>query len=239
MNGNAGADQLVLEHLGLADSLSRRYRAQGSESEDLLQVARLGLVKAAMRYREPGNHGFVPYAVPTILGELKRHFRDHSWVVRPPRSIQEARLKIRQVRPELTQRLGRDPSLADLGSATGMPLAETTQAVLAETAMTAQQIDPDDPPGRSLGPDSGCMLATEDPGYERVDQEQSLEAALWDASAEDRRLLQLRFVQELSQVQLAQEFGVSQMQVSRQLKRLLNRLSRRLSESGTSSRCQR
>ncbi|RAN69576.1 hypothetical protein B5P43_35475 [Bacillus sp. SRB_336] len=121
MNGNAGADQLVLEHLGLADSLSRRYRAQGSESEDLLQVARLGLVKAAMRYREPGNHGFVAYAVPTILGELKRHCRDHSWVVRPPRSIQEARLKIRQVRPELTQRLGRDPSLADLGSATMGP----------------------------------------------------------------------------------------------------------------------
>lgn len=79
-------------------------------------------MKAARRYREPGNHGFLAYAVPTITGELKRHFRDHSWVVRPPRTIQEARLKFRQVRPELTQRLGRDPSCADLSLAAGMAL---------------------------------------------------------------------------------------------------------------------
>jgi len=225
--------QLVLQHLGLADVLSRRYRAPGCDAEDLQQVARLGLVKAATMYREPGSHGFIAYAVPTITGELKRHFRDHSWVVRPPRTIQEARLKIRHVRPELTQRLGREPSCAELSLAAGIPLTETTQAVLAEAAMVAQQIDPDEP-GTPLGRDSGGLLAAEDPGYERVDREQSLEAALWDATREERRLLHLRFVQELSQGQIAREFGVSQMQISRQLKQLLDRLGRRLSEAGTS-----
>ena len=224
------ASELVLQFLGLADVLSRRYRAPGCDAEDLQQVARLGLVKAASKYREQESHGFMAYAVPTITGELKRHFRDHSWVVRPPRTVQEARLKIRQVRPELTQRLGREPSCADLSLATGIPLVETTQAVLADAAMVAQQIDPVEP-GLHLGPDPGGLFAAEDPGYERVEQEQSLEAALWDATTEERRLLHLRFVQELSQGQIAQEFGVSQMQISRRLRQLLDCLGRRLSDT--------
>jgi len=233
------ANQLVLQYLGLADSLSRRYRAPGCEVEDLKQVARLGLVKAARRYREPGNHGFVAYAVPTITGELKRHLRDHSWVVRPPRPIQEARLKIRQIRPEFTQRLGRDPSCADLSVAVGISLMETTQAVLAESAMVAQPIDHNEQqePGKGHYPDA--TLAMEDPGYERIDHEQSLEAALSEASEDDRRLLHLRFVQELSQVQIAQEFGVSQMQISRRLRQLLDCLGRRLGDTGMTNPSQR
>ena len=164
------ANQLVLEFLGLADALSRRYHAPGSEAEDLQQVARLGLVKAARRYREAGNHGFVAFAVPTITGELKRYLRDHSWVVRPPRTIQEARLQIRQVRPELTQRLGRDPSASDLSSAAGISVLETTSALLAETAMVAHQIDQNDPPTSYEGRGHDVILAAEDPAYERVEQ---------------------------------------------------------------------
>jgi len=223
-------EQLVLQFLGVADSIARRYRAPGSEAEDLQQVARLGLVKAAGRFSELRGHGFVAYAVPTITGELKRYVRDHSWVVRPPRPVQEARLKIRHARPELTQRLGRDPSRADLSLAAGLSVTETTEALLAETAMVAQQIEHIDPPGGCEDRDPGVIPAEEDAGYERVDENQSLASALSDASDDDRRLVCLRFVQEMSQGQIAQEFGVSQMQISRRLQQLLDRLGRRLSE---------
>lgn len=224
------ADQLVLQFMGLADALSRRYFAAGCEAEDLQQVARLGLVKAAKRYSEAGSHGFMAFAVPTITGELKRYLRDHSWAVRPPRPIQEARLRIRQVRPELTQRLGHDPSAAELGSVAGISVAETTLAMLAEMAMTAHQVDQSDAPTGSKGRGPDVILAVDDPGYERIDQELTVDAMLRDASEEDKRLLHLRFVLELSQGQIAREFGVSQMQISRQLKQLLDRLRRRLTE---------
>ena len=230
LGAGMSADQLVLQFMGLADALSRRYRAPGCEAEDLQQVARLGLVKAARRYRDSGNHGFMAFAVPTITGELKRHLRDHSWVVRPPRPIQEARLKIRRVRPELTQRLGSDPSTADLSSAAGISVMETTLALLADISMVARQIEQNDPPTSYEDRGRDVILAAEDPAYERVEQELTLEAALRDTSEEDRRLLHLRFVLELSQEQIAQEFGVSQMQISRRLKQLLDRLGRRLTE---------
>jgi RNA polymerase sigma-B factor len=228
---DTATEHLVLEFLSLADALSRRYNAAGCEAEDLQQVARLGLVKAAKRYSEASGNVFVAFAMPTITGELKRYLRDYAWVVRPPRPIQEARLKIRRVRPELTQRLGRDPSTAELSSEAGISVTEAAQAVLAETAMVAQQIDPMDPSALHGGYGPGVVLADEDPGYERIDREQSLDAALSDVSEEDKRLLHLRFVLELSQGQIAQEFGVSQMQVSRLLKQLLDRLGRRLTES--------
>lgn len=227
-----GADQLVLQFLGLADALSRRYFATGCEAEDLQQVARLGLVKAAGRYREAGNHGFMAFAVPTIIGELKRHLRDHSWVVRPPRPVQEARLRIRRVRPELTQALGRAPSTAELSAAAGLSAMEATLALLAETGMVSQQIQQNDLPTSYEGRGPDVILAVDDPGYKRIDHELTVAALLWDASAEDKRLLYLRFALELSQGQIAQEFGVSQMQISRQLKQLLNRLGRRLTEPG-------
>lgn len=230
LGAGMGPNQLVLEFLGLADALSRRYRAAGNEAEDLQQVARLGLVKAARRYREAGNHGFVAFAVPTITGELKRYLRDHSWVVRPPRTIQEARLAVRRVRPELTQRLGREPSATELSLAAGISELETSTALLAETAMVAHQIDQDGPPTGDDGRGQAVILAAEDPAYERVEQRLTLEAALRGVSGQERRLLHLRFVLELPQGQIAQEFGVSQMQVSRLLRALIERLGRRLAE---------
>ncbi|WP_146070297.1 sigma-70 family RNA polymerase sigma factor [Arthrobacter sp. GMC3] len=230
LGAELSADQLVLEFMGLADALSRRYRAPACEAEDLQQVARLGLVKAARRYREAGNHGFIAFAVPTITGELKRHLRDHCWVVRPPRPVQEARLRIRHVRPELTQCLGRDPSTAELSSASGISVMDTTLALLAEMSMVTQQIQQNDTEASYEGRGLDVILAVDDPGFERINQELTVEAVLWDASVEDKRLLHLRFVLELSQGQIAQEFGVSQMQISRQLKQLLDRLGRRLTE---------
>ncbi|WP_211320963.1 sigma-70 family RNA polymerase sigma factor [Arthrobacter livingstonensis] len=227
----AGAEQLVLQFLGLADALSRCFYRSGCEAEDLQQVARLGLVKAAKGYQEDKGQGFVAYAVPTITGELKRYVRDHSWVVRPARAIQEARLKIRRVRPELIQRLGREPTYADLSLAAGLSVPETVQALLAESAMVAQRIEHYDPQGGREALFPGVTLTVEELGYERVEREQALATALVDASEEERLILHLRFVEEMSQEQIAQELGVSQMQISRRLKQLLDRLGRRLVES--------
>ncbi|GHG42127.1 hypothetical protein GCM10012320_04790 [Sinomonas cellulolyticus] len=222
------AGKLVLEYLGVADALARRFRCAGHDAEDLRQVARLGLLKAAQRYRESRGHGFVPYAVPTITGELKRYLRDQSWVVRPPRSLQELRLKINALRPRLAQDLGHDPSTAELSSAAGVPASDVAEAQLADTAMVGQPIEhgdmSDDPQERRVM----VVLGDDDPGYERVEQLDDLAEALADASDADKRLLHLRFVEELTQDQIAQELGVSQMQVSRLLKKLLERLRQRM-----------
>ena len=124
--GAAGA--LVVEHLSVADALARRYRVPGHDFEDLRQVARLGLVMAAQRYREGAGHGFVQFAVPTIAGTIKRYLRDQSWVVRPPRSLQELRLGVKEARGRLVHELGREPSLAELGEATGASAEQVAEA---------------------------------------------------------------------------------------------------------------
>ena len=222
------ASELVLEYLGVADALARRFRCPGHDPDDLRQVARLGLLKAAQRYRESIGHGFVPYAVPTITGELKRYLRDQSWVVRPPRALQELRLKLRALRPRLEQRLGHEPTTAELSAAAGIPAHDVAEAQIADTAMVGRPIEhgdmAEDPEERQLT----VVLGSEEPGYQHVEQMDALADALTDASPEDRRLLHLRFVRELTQDQIAEELGVSQMQVSRLLRGLLDRLRRRM-----------
>ena len=222
------AADLAVEYLGVADALARRFRCPGHDAEDLRQVARLGLMKAAQRYRASIGHGFVPYAVPTIAGELKRYLRDQSWMVRPPRSIQELRLKINALRPRLTQELGHEPTTAELSATIGIPAADVAEAQIADSSLVIQRLDhgdgADDPEERrtSFVP---CEIDT---GYERVDTLQSLSSALEDATEDDRRLLYLRFVREMTQDEIAETLGVSQMQVSRLLRRLLDRLRRRM-----------
>jgi RNA polymerase sigma-B factor len=222
------AGQLAIEYLGVADALARRFRCAGHDAEDLRQVARLGLLKAAHRYREPLGHGFVPYAVPTITGELKRYLRDQSWVVRPPRALQELRLKVNALRPGLAQELGHDPTTAELSKAAGVPASDVAEAQIAESAMVGQPVEhgdsSEDPEERRLN----VVLGAEDPGYEHVEQMHALAGAMSDATDNDKQLLDLRFVQEMTQDQIAKELGVSQMQVSRLLKRLLDRLRRRM-----------
>jgi RNA polymerase sigma-B factor len=222
------AGQLAIEYLGVADALARRFRCAGHDAEDLRQVARLGLLKAAHRYREPLGHGFVPYAVPTITGELKRYLRDQSWVVRPPRALQELRLKVNALRPGLAQELGHDPTTAELSKAAGVPASDVAEAQIAESAMVGQPVEhgdsSEDPEERRLN----VVLGAEDPGYEHVEQMHALAGAMSDATDNDKQLLDLRFVQEMTQDQIANELGVSQMQVSRLLKRLLDRLRRRM-----------
>ncbi|WP_430297425.1 sigma-70 family RNA polymerase sigma factor [Sinomonas sp. B1-1] len=231
VRGPLGAEAAVLvaEHLGVADALARRYRVPGHDPEDLRQVARLGLVMAAQRYREGSGHGFVPFAVPTITGTIKRHLRDQSWVVRPPRSVQELRLGVRAARERLEQDLGREPTTAELSEATGAAAGKVAEARGADSAMVGVAIEPLDGVSEpEAGGASSCVVSFTDPGFERVEERQMLAAALEGASEEDMRLIRMRFVQEMSQSEIAAELGVSQMQVSRLLRRLLDRMRRKI-----------
>jgi RNA polymerase sigma-B factor len=224
----SAAGDLAIEYLGVADALARRFRCPGHDPEDLRQVARLGLMKAARRYRSGLGHGFVPYAVPTITGEIKRYLRDQSWIVRPPRGVQELRLKINAARPRLAQNLGHEPSTRELSQELCVCVEDIAEAQIADASMVPDSIEhgdsPDDPEARRLS----VVVATEDPGFEHVESLHALNDALVDASEQDRELLRLRFVKELTQEEIAKELGVSQMQVSRLLRRLLGRLRRRM-----------
>lgn len=211
---------MAARYLGVADAVANRHRYPGHDPEDLRQVARLGLMVAISRYREGAGEGFVPYAVPTITGMIKRYVRDQSWVVRPPRSAQELRLEVNGVHRRLAQELGREPDSAELARATGLPETKIAEARLASPAMVGVAIEPQDSAGH--GPDPAARaLSVVEPGYEQVEQGQILAAALEGITEEDRRLLRMRFVEGMSQSEIAKVLGVSQMQVSRLLKRLL------------------
>jgi RNA polymerase sigma-B factor len=225
---DAGAGALVVEHLGLADALARRYRVPGHDFEDLRQVARLGLVMAAQRYREGAGHGFVQFAVPTISGTIKRYLRDQSWVVRPPRSLQELRLGVKEARGRLVQELGREPSLGELAEATGATAEQVAEARSVESAMTAAAIEPLDASSDAEGERTAHLVPVVDAGFEQVELRQMVACALEGASEQERRLVRLRFVEEMSQSEIAAELGVSQMQVSRLLRRLLDRMRRKM-----------
>ncbi|WP_138445262.1 sigma-70 family RNA polymerase sigma factor [Sinomonas susongensis] len=222
-----GEEDLALKYLGVADALANRHRYPGHDPEDLRQVARLGLMVAIRRYREGAGQGFVPYAVPTITGTIKRYIRDHSWAVRPPRSVQELRLDVNAARRQLIQELGREPSAAELAEVAGVPEEKIAEAQLADAAMVGVSIEP--PSAEDSRPDPAARaLSVVEPGFEEVESHQLLAAALEGVTEEERRLLHLRFVEEMSQSEIAEILGVSQMQVSRLLKRLLDRMRRKV-----------
>jgi RNA polymerase sigma-B factor len=215
-------DQIVLDHLELADQLARQHSGRAHDWSDLRQVGYLGLVKAARRYDPGFGAPFVSFAIPTISGEIKRHLRDNGWVIRPPRQVQELRHALLAVVPALTQRLGRTPSDAELAAHTGHTREEVAEALAAHSSLRPASLD------FTVHEDEGTSLADtigdDDPGYARAERTVLLDAARGILSDRDRRILHLRFVDECSQSDIAAELGVTQMQVSRLLARILGQL---------------
>jgi RNA polymerase sigma-B factor len=215
-------DQIVLDHLELADQLARQHSGRAHDWSDLRQVGYLGLVKAARRYDPGFGAPFVSFAIPTISGEIKRHLRDNGWVIRPPRQVQELRHALLAVVPALTQRLGRTPSDAELAAHTGHTREEVAEALAAHSSLRPASLD------FTVHEDEGTSLADtigdDDPGYARAERTVLLDAARGILSDRDRRILHLRFVDECSQSEIAAELGVTQMQVSRLLARILGQL---------------
>ena len=217
-------ETLVERFLPLARRLARRYE-RGSESfDDRLQVASHRLVKAVDRY-EPDRGGAVSsYAVPTILGELKRYFRDTGWAVHVPRGLQERAMKVDQTAGKLTAKLGRAPSLAEIAEAMGLELEDVIEAMGASQAYDAVSLEA----GRdSERPEEGTIgetLGQEDERLELVEYGTTIAGTLRALPERDRLVLRPRFVEDMTQSEIAAQIGVSQMQVSRLIRRALERL---------------
>lgn len=205
--------EVVALHLDLSDALARKYAGRGLETEDLVQVARLGLVLAVRRYR-PGNPGGFPaFAIPTVTGEIKRHFRDHGWVVRPPRRLQELRMATRDKVATAEQELGRTATLSDIAPALGVKPEELEECALADSGFRPVSLDALVPGG---GQDAfGDLLTAADSPIEQLADVLTLRSAVAKLTPRQRVVLRLRFVEGATQRQIGDHIGLSQMQVSR------------------------
>ncbi len=215
--------EIVELNLGVCDAVANRYLHRGIDRDDLVQVARMALIGAVERFRLDAERPFLSFAVPTISGELKRYFRDHSWMVRPPRSIQERRLKVTEVRRELEQQLGRPPRLDELAQASHHEVKEVEECLYAGASQRPLSLDaPAD--GRDAEASFVDTMPTEDPLMASLPDRLSLHQALDVLCERERDILNWRFVEGLSQSQIGDALGVSQMQVSRLLRAILARL---------------
>jgi len=219
--------QVVEQHLDVADAVARRYASAGDEWADIRQVACLGLLKAALRFDHEKGDDFVAFAGPTVSGEVKRHLRDATWAVRPPRRLQELSVAVAAVRDTLTHRLGHEPSAADFALRLGEPVAEVRLALQARLDRTATSLDV--PIGTAEDTSLGDTLAADDE-HEATEARCELQRAVAQLGERDRLLVQLRFVDELSQAEIGRVLGVTQMQVSRLLAKVLGRLRELLSD---------
>jgi RNA polymerase sigma-B factor len=213
--------KLVLEHLPLARRLARRYTATPTAVEDLTQVAYLGLVKAVDRFDPDREVSLASFAIPTILGELKRYFRDTRWAAHVPRELQERALWVERELAALTSRLGRSPTPQELAEHMDLEVEEVIEARDVRRRADAWSLDA--PPGRE--DDSGDSLVetlgADDPGYETVEEVASVEPAIASLGERERAVLRLRFGEDLTQREIGERVGVSQMHVSRILRRAL------------------
>jgi RNA polymerase sigma-B factor len=220
----ATREALVARFLPLARQLARRYQRGGEPFDDLVQVASLGLVKAIDRFDPDRGVAFSSYAVPTILGELRRYFRDSGWAVHVPRGVQERVMKVDQAVARLTTRLGHSPSVAEVAEAMGLEIEEVLEAMNASQAYDAVSLEA----GRDTDrPDEGTIgdtLGQEDARLELIEYGATIAGTLRALPERDRLVLRLRFVDDLTQSEIAARIGVSQMQVSRLIRRALERL---------------
>jgi RNA polymerase sigma-B factor len=212
-------------NIELAQGIARRFRNRGPDAEDLEQVAYLGLVKAAKGYRLDDGTPFIGYAVPTIRGELKRYFRDCAWTVRIPRRLQELQGVISRKLPLIVQELGREPEADEIAERLGLEAEEVIQAFAAYGCFTTLSLDRHESTGHPL---TEVVADDDDPALDQLETVDILQPLLECLSDRDRLILELRFVEGRTQADIGAEIGVSQMQVSRLLRQILDDLKTRL-----------
>jgi RNA polymerase sigma-B factor len=222
-------DELVTMHLPLVHFLARRFRDRGEPLDDLVQVGTIGLIKAVDRFDPERGVEFSTYATPTIVGEIKRHFRDKGWAIRVPRRLQELRMSIGAATAELSQRSGRAPTIGELAAHLGVSEDEVIEGLEGAQAYSTSSLDA--PLG---GDDDAPMLADRlgdiDPEIESIEYRESLKPLLAALPSRERRILALRFFHGMTQSQIAEEVGISQMHVSRLLAKSLSTLRAGLAE---------
>jgi RNA polymerase sigma-B factor len=227
-------DELVSRFMPLARKLAHRYHAAGEPLDDLIQVANVGLLKAVDRFDERRGVAFTTYAVPTITGELKRYFRDNSWAVHVPRGTRDRALQIHSAIREASEKTGQRPATDELAERLSLSEREVDDALGALTAFDAISLDGpafgrDDPEPQSRSETIGSI----DVDYELAENRITLDTELGRLPTRDRRVLQMRFLEERTQSDIAARIGVSQMQVSRILRRTLERLRLSLERTAT------
>ena len=218
----ARRDRAIQAWLPLARHLARRYHGRGEPIGDLTQVAVLGLIKAVDRYETDRGVEFSGFAVPTIIGEIKRHFRDRTWFIKVPRRLQELRLAITAANNELTHRLGRSPTVADVAGHLGITEEEVLEGLEGARAYAATSLST--PAGEDGSSELGDTFGAVDHGYELTELRVALGPALAALEPREQRILSLRFYGNFTQSEIAAEVGVSQMHVSRLLTKALAKL---------------
>nr|WP_309234573.1 RNA polymerase sigma factor SigF [Nocardia sp. XZ_19_385] len=225
---NALRDELISRCIPLADHIARKFSGRGEPFDDLTQVARVGLVHAVDRFDPARGSNFLSFAVPTIMGEVRRYFRDNTWAMRVPRRVKETHLRIGAAIDALSQTLGRSPTAKEIAAHLDVDPDEVTQAVIAGNAYQPSSID-----AASLGRDTDASLldtlGEEEGQFERVEEYVAIRPLLAGLPERERRILTMRFFESMTQTQIAKQMGISQMHVSRILTKTLARL-RELSE---------
>jgi RNA polymerase sigma-B factor len=216
-------DELVEMHLPLVEYLARRFRNRGEPLDDLVQVATIGLIKSVDRFDIERGVEFSTYATPTIVGEIKRHFRDKGWAIRVPRRLQELKLSLTKATSELSQKNGRAPTVAELAQHLGLSEEEILEGLESANAYSAVSLDAPDA-GDDDSPAVADSLGTTDDSLEGVEYRESLKPLLEKLPAREKKILLLRFFGNMTQSQIAAELGISQMHVSRLLARTLAQL---------------
>jgi RNA polymerase sigma-B factor len=220
-------DHLVEMHLPLVEHLARRFRNRGEPLDDLIQVATIGLIKSVDRFDTDRGVEFSTYATPTIVGEIKRHFRDRGWAVRVPRRLQELRLQLTSATSELSQLHGRAPTVAELAAHLKLSEEEILEGLESANAYSTLSLDVPEQ-GDDDSPAVVDSLGTEDEALEGVEYRESLKPLLERLPPREKKILLLRFFGNMTQSQIATEIGISQMHVSRLLARTLAQLREEL-----------
>ncbi|ORW06964.1 RNA polymerase sigma factor SigF [Mycolicibacter longobardus] len=217
-------DKIVERCLPLADHIARRFEGRGELRDDLVQVARVGLVNAVTRFDVETGSDFISFAVPTIMGEVRRHFRDNSWSVKVPRRLKELHLRLGAATAELSQRLGRAPTASELARDLELSREEVVEGLVAGSSYNTLSIDSggssDEDDVRSIADTLGEV----DAGMDRIEDREALQPLLKALPERERTVLVLRFFESMTQTQIAERVGISQMHVSRLLAKSLAKL---------------
>ncbi|WP_077597738.1 SigB/SigF/SigG family RNA polymerase sigma factor [Olsenella urininfantis] len=223
-------EQLVMSHLNLVRFLASKFKNRGEPLDDLIQVGTIGLIKAIDRFEPERGLEFTTFATPTIMGEIRRHFRDKGWSVRVPRRLQELSSKVNQMTDELTKELQRSPSVEEIAHALDSTVEEVLEAMESSSAYSSVPLE-----GGSSSDDAPSVIdhyASEDEDLASSDDRMIIEETMRDFSPREQEIIGMRFLEGLTQVEIAGRLGISQVQVSRLLRRTLKKIQERIDPEG-------
>lgn len=225
-------EQLVMSHLNLVRFLASKFKNRGEPLDDLVQVGTIGLIKAIDRFDPERGLEFTTFATPTIMGEIKRHFRDKGWSVRVPRRLQELSAKVNQVTDELTKDLQRSPSVEEIAAALDTTVDEVLEAMESSSAYSSVPLEGTGPGADDDAPSVIDHYATVDEDLAASDDRMVIEETVRDFSPREQEIICMRFIEGLTQVEIARRLGISQVQVSRLLRRTLQKVQEKIDPEG-------